>query len=138
MAANIFPISVVTISTAIGGAAITGANTATDGTGTVTSLFTAGSNGSFVRGIMVKGAGTNAASVMRVFINNGSSTGTAANNSLRYELALAATTASNSAPIGPDFYLPMDLNLPASYVITICFGTAGSAGWIATVEAGNY
>ena len=119
-------------------AAITGANTAVDGPGTVSTLYTAGTNGGFVRRIRVKGAGTNVASVMRIFINNGSSSGTAANNILWGELPLAATTASNSAAIGPDFEYPMNLVLKAGYVVNVCFGTAGAAGWLPSAETMDY
>jgi hypothetical protein len=138
MTANTAPIYVLTPQTTLFGAATTSANTAVDGTGTVITLYTAGSNGGYVRRIRVKAAGTNAASVMRIFINNGSTTSTAANNCLIGELPLAATTASNSTSIGPDFEYPMNFILKAGYVITVCFGTAGAAGWQAYCEAGDY
>lgn len=138
MTANMSPIYVLIPQTTMFGAATTAANTATDGTGTVISLYTAGANGGYVRRIRVKAAGTNAASVLRVFINNGSTTSTAANNTLFGELALSATTASNNAVIGPDFEYPLNLLMKAGYVITVCFGTAGAAGWTAYCEAGDY
>ena len=119
-------------------AGITAANTATDGTGTVYTVYTAGTNGGYIRRIRFKGQGTNNASVARIFINNGSSQGTAANNSLWGELPLAATTASNNAAIGPDFEYPMNMVLKASYVINVCYGTAGSGGWQAIGEAMDY
>ena len=81
MAANTSPIFVGTPNTGIY-AGITAANTATDGTGTVYTVFTAGANGSYVRRLLIKPLGTNVATVMRVFVNNGSSQGTAANNVL--------------------------------------------------------
>ena len=75
-----------------------------------------------VRRIRVKAAGTNVASVMRVFINNGSTNATAANNAFWGELPLAATTAANNAAIGPDFEYPMNLLMKAGYVVNVCFG----------------
>lgn len=138
MAANTNPIYVLTPSNGIA-AGITGANTATDGTGTISTVFTAGANGGILQGIRVKGNGTNAASVMRVFLNNGSAAATAANNALIGELPLAATTGANNAAVGPDSFWPAaNLVMPASYVINICFGTAGASGWTAVGLGGSF
>lgn len=138
MTANTAPIYGLTPQNTITAGAITAANTATDGTGTVYTMYTAGANGGYIRRIRVKGVGTNAASVMRIFLNNGSAQGTATNNVLIGELALAATTASNSAAIGPDFEYPLNLVMKAAYVINVCFGTAGAGGWAAFGEAIDY
>ena len=77
------------------------ANTAKDGTGTVATVFTgnaAGNNaGNFVQKLVARPLGTNVATVLRVFINNGSVNTTAANNSLIAELTLPATTLSEIA-----------------------------------------
>ena len=118
------------------GAAVSGANTAVDGTGTVTTIYTAGAAGGYVRRIRVKANGSVGPSVMRIFLSNGSGTSTAADNSLWGELTLSATTASNSVPIGPDFEYPMNLVLQANWLITVCYGTAG--GYQATVEAMSF
>jgi hypothetical protein len=120
------------------GTNVTAANTAMDGTGTVVSVFTAGANGGYIRRIRVKGQGTNQANVMRVFINNGSSQATAANNVLWGELNLNASAASNSSQVGSDYEYPMNLVLPASYVVNVCFGVTSAAGWIPCAEGGNY
>ncbi len=138
MVANFAPIYGLTPQTSGIAAAITAANTATDGTGTVYTVYTAGTNGGYIRRIRVKGVGTNAASVMRVFINNGSSQASAANNSLWGELPLPAFTASNSAALGPDLEYPMNMVLKAGYVVNVCYGTAGAAGWQAIGEAMDY
>lgn len=138
MAANTAPLFGLTSQTGGIAATITAANTATDGTGTVYTVYTAGANGGYVRRIRVKGSGTNSASVMRIFINNGSAQGTAANNSLWGELPLAATTASNNAAIGGDFEYPMNMVLKANYVINVCYATGGAAGWQAICEAMDY
>src|ERR1700722_4232445 len=69
-------------------------STSMAGTGFVTPVFTAGTNGSYVQKLIVRAAGTNVASVLRVFINNGSSNATAANNVLMAEVTLPATTAN--------------------------------------------
>ena len=57
----------------------TTANTAKDGTGTVLNVFTSdATNGGFVQRIRFRSAGTNIATVARVFINNGSANSTPA------------------------------------------------------------
>src|SRR5689334_7621192 len=73
-------------------------NTAMDGSGSVTPLFTAdATNGGFIREVRVRAVGTNSnPSCLRLFINNGSTTATVSNNSLIDEINLPATTASNS------------------------------------------
>src|SRR5262245_51311965 len=101
MAQNTSPIFVGVPNFGIG-TNITSANTAMDGTGTVVGVFTAGANGGYVRRLRIKALGTNVASVLRIFINNGSTNGTATNNVLFGELTLAASTASNSASVAAD------------------------------------
>jgi hypothetical protein len=61
------------------------ANTAMDGTGTVAIIFTAGADGGRVERVRCKANGTNVATVLRLFINNGGDTTTAANNNLYAE-----------------------------------------------------
>jgi hypothetical protein len=120
------------------GANITAANTNVDGTGTVITVFTAGANGGYLRRLRAKALGTNVATVLRIFINNGSSQGTATNNVLWGELTLNATASSASAANAPDYEYPMNLVLPAGYVVNVCLGTAVSGGWIVSAEGGNY
>lgn len=118
--------------------AVTAANTAMDGTGTVTTVFTAdATNGGFVRNLRLKAAGTNVASVARVFINNGSTNATAANNVLIDEITLPATTATQTAALVP-MDIPLNFALPPGYVINVTLGTAVSAGWIPSVVGGKY
>lgn len=138
MVANVAPIFVLTPNAVIS-ASVTGANTATDGTGSTTLVFTGGTNGSWLRGITFKAQGTNAATVARIFLNNGSTAGTATNNTLIGELSMAATTASNSVAIGPDFYYPLNNNfIPSSYRVYVCYGTAPAGGLIATPNGGDF
>lgn len=120
------------------GAAVTAANTAMDGTGTVTTIFTANAtNGGFVGMIKLKPLGTNVASVARFFINNGSTNATATNNALIGEVTLPATTSSNTAALIELGY-PVMQAYQAGYKINMTLGTAVAAGWIASVEAGDY
>lgn len=101
-------------------------------------VFTAdATNGSFVQRLRITAAGTNVASVLRIFINNGSTNGTASNNVCYGQISLPATTASaTSALVELDY--PLNLALPASYRIYVGLGTAVSAGWIISTIAGNY
>jgi len=116
------------------------ANTTTDLTaGTnYNSNFTANAiNGSRVDFIRVRTLGTNVATVIRVWINNGSTTATAANNTLFFERTLAATTVSQTAE-QIDTVLPVNISLPASYKIYYTFGTAVAAGYSIQVVGGDY
>mgnify|MGYP001571778310 FL=1 len=84
--------------------------------------------------------GTNAQTVMRFFVNNGSTNATAANNSLVAEAGLPGTTLSESASIsvpGLDT-IPVGVAFPAGYKLNITLGTAVSAGWQVTVVGGKY
>jgi hypothetical protein len=117
------------------------ANTAKDGTGTVTTVATgnnAGNNaGNFVQKLIARSLGTNIATVLRVFINNGGVNTTAANNSLIAELTLPATTLSEVAA-QPDYVLPLNFVLPAGYKINATIGTVVAAGYQVSVIGGQY
>jgi hypothetical protein len=118
--------------------AITAANTTKDLTsGTIYLAFTAGANGSFVQRIRFRTLGTNVASVARVWINNGSTTGTAANNTLWDEISLPATTVTETAAQS-NYELPLNFALPIGYTIYVTLGTAVAAGWDAIVIGGDY
>jgi hypothetical protein len=113
------------------------ANTNMDGTGTVNTVWTAGANGSYLRKLFCRAAGSCIQSVVRVFINNGSSQATLANNILYTELTLPGTTASaNSALQAAE--VPFEFAIPASYKILVTIGTTVSAGWWFGVLGGDY
>ncbi len=116
---------------------MTAANTAKDGTGTVTTVFTAGIDGAFAQRLVARPIGTNVATVLRIFINNGGSNATAANNSLIAELALPATTLSEITS-QPPFELPLNFPVPPSFRLLCTLGTAVAAGFEVTVFGGNY
>lgn len=101
-------------------------------------IFTAdATNGSFVQRIRFKPGGTNVATVARIFINNGSTVGTASNNVFYGEVTLPATTATaTTATIDVDY--PLNFALPAGFRLYFGLGTAVAAGWVASVIAGNY
>lgn len=150
----------------IGWCKLQAANTATDGTGTLDAAGTATSttshlgtlfvadatNGSRVERVRFMAEGTNVATVCRIFINNGSSNGTAMNNMLIAEVTLPATTASNSAVINTIIEMPIPYNavsstsdisalpliLPPGYKLMACLGTAVASWWDVTAFGGNY
>jgi hypothetical protein len=116
------------------------ANTTTDLTaGTnYNSGFTANAtNGSRVDFVRVRALGTNIATVIRVWLNNGSATTTAANNTQFFERTLAATTVSQTSEL-VDVIIPMNVSLPAGYKIYYTFGTAVAAGYSVSVVGGDY
>jgi hypothetical protein len=87
--------------------------------------------------IKVRSLGTNVATVIRLWINNGSVTTTAANNTLYLERTLSSTTVSQTAE-QPDIILPLNISLPAGYRIYATFGTAVAAGFHLTAVGGDY
>jgi hypothetical protein len=136
MPANTTPIFPLTPVVTVGNTVST-ANTALDGTGTVVTIFTAGSNGSRVDYVRVKNTGTAVATAFRVFVNNGGATSTATNNSLTAEQTIAAYTLSQTAAAA-DYVIPLGINLPASYRLTASVGTAVAAALAVTVVGGDY
>lgn len=117
---------------------ITAANTAKDGTGTVDTVFTAdASNGSYLQKLVVRPRGANAASVMRVFLNNGSSNAAAANNALIAEVSLIATVTTEVAAIAGT-ELPLNIPVPPGYRVMVTLGTAVAGGYVVTAMGGDY
>jgi len=137
MAANTAPIFSIAGDIEWGATALTTQNTAKDGTGTVLTVFTADVDGAFVQRIRFRAAGTNIATVARVFINNGSTNATAANNILYDEITLAATTISEVAA-QPVYELPLNFALPPGYKLNVTLGTTVAAGYYVSVIGGKY
>ena len=124
------------------GAIVTANNTKDITSGTSYLVFTAdATNGGFVREVRIKAdpANNTAATVVRLWLNNGSTTGTASNSSFFIEMSLAATTASATASL-PDYVIPVNFALPAGYKIYLTIGTApgGSGQFSATAIGGKY
>src|SRR5438874_2730075 len=85
------------------------ANDYTGAGGNNSLVFTAdATNGGFVQRLRFKAGGTNVASVARIFINNGTTVGTAANNVFYGEISLPATTAAAAAAT-------VDLDYPMNF-----------------------
>lgn len=129
--------------------ALSAANTALDGTGTVGTCFTATTASgidSRIERLRFQALGSNIATVARIFVNNGSTNATAANNTLIGEINLPVTTANNAAALHEPVEWPSidDLNalfpngLPNGHKINVCLGTAVSAGWQITGFGGHY
>jgi hypothetical protein len=143
MPANTAPIFPVTSVISFGTTPLTTANTAKDGTGTVVTVATGGANGTRIDAIKIRALGTNVATVMRFFINNGGVNTTATNNTLFYEVTCPATTLSEVASL-TDLALVFDgvslpqLVLPANYKINVTIGTTVAAGLQVTAFGGNY
>ena len=118
----------------------TAANTTYDGTvGTPAIVFSASIDGGFVQRIRFRASGSATATVARVFINNGQSTGSLGNNVLFDEITLASTTVSQTAATAT-YELPLNIALPAGYRILTTLGTVQSAGggWYAAAIGGSY
>lgn len=125
---------------------LTAANTAKDGTGTVVTAFTADVSptgvGAKIDTIKVRALGTNVATVLRLFLNNGATNATASNNSLFLEVTIAATTLSEVGALA-DTVIQFDGNanpqfiLPPGYKINCTIGTAVAAGLQVTVFGGE-
>lgn len=94
-------------------------------------------SGSYVRKLKFVAAGTNVATVARIYLNNGSTNGTATNNTLYGQISLPATTASNTAATAEHEY-PIELALPAGFRIYVGLGTTVASGWSVTAVAGQY
>lgn len=138
MVANTSPIFSLTPVTPVGQTVAT-ANTAKDGTGTVVTAYTAGSNGSRPIGIKFQAIGTNIASVARIFINNGSTNATAGNNSYFADVNLPATTLTETLSQPNYVYLfPDNFILPSGYKLNITVGTTVAAGYAITAYGADY
>jgi hypothetical protein len=102
-------------------------------------IWTADStNGGVLQRIRAKAGGTNIATVLRLFINNGSTNGTATNNVFFGELSLPATTAIATAATIDMEYSMGNLALPAGWRVYGGLGTAVAAGWVFCGIGGKY
>lgn len=118
-------------------AAMTAANTTRDGTsGTTYTVYTCGgASGSNAINLRFTSRGNNPQTVARIWVNNGSTAGTAANNHLLQEVTLPQVDASELAAI-PPIDVPLNIGyFPNGYVLFVTLGNGGSAGWNAVVIA---
>ena len=101
-------------------------------------------SGGYVQRLRIKpnnGAGVNNnQTVLRVWLNNGGATTTAANNTLIDEISLPATTGSATAAL-PVYEIPLNIALPPGYAIYVTLGSnagTGSSGYRVTAIGGKY
>ncbi len=120
---------------------MTAANTTADLTsGTIYTLFQSDdTEGGWLDRLVLKStpAGNTTQTVLRIWLNNGSTTGTAANNVLLQEVDLAAVTADadNARLI---YTIHLRLALPPGYDVYGTLGTASANGWACTAIGGKY
>ena len=113
-------------------------------TGTTSYLvFTAGTNGSFVQKIRfrhVPPSGNTAATVARVWINNGGEVTVASNSTLFDEITIASNTTFSQVASTPFYEIPLNFALPPNYRIYVTLGTSPTTGANiqATVIGGDY
>lgn len=138
MAANTAPISPIAPAISWNPTPILAANTAMDGTGTVGTVNTAGANGNRINRVRICHLGTNVATVMRFFVNNGLTNATAANNVLVGEVTVPANTL-NQAAQSAQIDFPLNVVLKPGYKLNYTIGTAVAAGHAVSVpDAGDY
>ncbi len=113
------------------------ANAAFDGTGTVATIFTAGADGSKIEDVYINHLGSNIATVVRFFINNGSTNATPANNTLVHEETMAANTADQDTASVPVIWRA-NLVLPAGYKLNATSGTTVANGVQVTAIGGDF
>lgn len=111
--------------------------------------LTAGANGTRIDGMKARALGTNGASVLRIFLNDGLGTA-AANFSLLHEFTLPATTANAAAPAQSNDILILPTNydnagsgnippyLPPGQKLYVSLGTAVAAGWAVTTIGADF
>ena len=140
MAGNTYPIFSKVGDIQWNSGAATTANTTIDLTsGTIYLAFTAdATNGGYVQRVRFRSLGTNSsANVARIWINNGSSTGSAANNIMWDEVSIPTTTVSQTASL-PVIEVPLNFALPPGYKIYVTLGTTVSAGYHIAVIGGKF
>lgn len=117
----------------------TSAVTETDGTGANTkTVFTAdATDGSKIETVYIKSTATNPnATVVRFWVNNGASSGTATNNTLIHEETVAIATVSAAAGT-PVYVWPANLVLPAGYKL-LAASASSIGGLQITAVGGDY
>ena len=133
MAAGINPIFVATPRFASASTGVN-ANTALDGSGTITTLFTAGSNGSYIEDVYLTHLGTNVATVVRFFVDI---TGLGTSYKLLHEETMAANTLSQTADSVSNYW-GANIVLPAGATVGITIGTAIAAGIMVSAVGGDF
>jgi hypothetical protein len=134
MAANTSPI--FSLTPKVGMATISTANTNRDGTGTLGTIVTGGTNGTRVDGIVVQATGTTTAGMVRLFVFDGAST-----TQMIDEVPVSAVTPSGTTQAfrvtrrSPDPQTPL-LVLPQGYILKA--GTHNAESFSVVALGGDY
>lgn len=112
-------------------AQISTANTNRNGTGTIATVFTAGSNGSRIDDISIDATGTTTAGVVRLFINDGST------SYLWQEILVSAITPSTTIAVWSFTLLNQALLLPSGWSLRASTNNAETFNVIVT-RAGDF
>ena len=91
----------------------------------------------YIDRVVFRAAGSNVATVARLFVNDGGDSSSANNNVLFAEKTLAATTLDEAAAFA-DNVIQTDIWLPAGYRLFVLLGTAVAAGYYVTAVSGEY
>ena len=103
--------------------------------GTVYELFAAKQR-EFLYKIIIKSLGDNAATVARLYINNGWPVEEPTNNSFIADITLTVATASQTEK-QPDYEIVVGLWIPERVRVLMTLGTAGTDGYMATAVRGE-
>jgi len=129
MPANTNPIFPITCDA--GHIKMTAANTGLDGTGTVYTAFTAGSNGSRIEYVHFHAGGTTTAGMLRIFLYDGS------NYFLLTEIPTAAVTPSGTVAAAEYEWVPTrPLCIPTGY--TLVTTTNNAETWYVLAQGGDF
>ena len=112
-------------------AQVSTANTNRDGTGTIATVLTAGSNGSRVDDITVIATGTTTAGMVRLFVNDGT------NTRLWQEIPVTAATPSGTVQAFASTLLNQALLLPNGYSLRAATNNAETFNVVVT-RAGDF
>ncbi len=139
MAANTSPITPIAPASSWDATApLTTADTGITTLTTYKTLLTAGANGARVGKVNICPLGTNVATVMRFFLNNGSAPSVVGNNQLVKEVTLAASTVSQVSALTQQ-QLELNMVLKPGHKLLYTLGTAVAAGFgVSAIDAGDY
>lgn len=107
------------------------ANTNRDGTGTIATIFTAGSNGSRIDDIKIQATGTTTAGVVRLFLHDGT------NARLLQEVMVTAATPSTTVEAWSTTLLNQAITLPNGWSLRAATNNAETFNVIVT-RAGDF
>lgn len=116
--------------------ALATANTSRTGAAGTHAMVFAAKEETFVHKLIIRSAGDNAATALRVFLNNGEATTTAKNNVLFAESTLESTSTSEVAALATE-EVELGVWIPAGYRVFVTIGTAGTDGWHVSAVTGE-